>query len=266
MTEAPAPHRNGTEATTPHRKRNIGAIVGCIIGGAGAVFAVIGIVTFVQRQRGRKPRWSRPKSILGLLTDSIQAAPRMMVTHFDPNVPEATPNSGITTEQRLLLPVVTEAPGAETIALRHVSSLLPILPVHPFSRPVTSVPVGLSDKELAQMRADALTSQQPDNPRGSTLNVPSVPIGLSDKELARMRAGAFTSQQPDNPRDSTLNVPRPMSSPTPTAVAETGGAASPFDRPHSEIESLRREMERSQVQAEELVLTAPPSYNTQGNE
>lgn len=116
---------------------------------------------------------------------------------FDPNVPEATQNSGITTEQR---PSVTEEPGAETVALRRRSSLTPtILP-----------------------------------------------------------AEALTTQQPDKPRVSTSNVFPPTSSPT--AVAETGGAVLPFDprRLHSEVESLRLEMER--LRAEGLVVAAPPSY------
>jgi hypothetical protein len=137
---------------------------------------------------------------------------------YYPDFPEATQDTGITAELR---PYITEEPGAETVVLRRLSSSSPIL--LPISRPVAPVPVGLSDKELALLRAEALISQQPDEPRDSTSNVPW----------------------------STLS---------PTAVAETGGAVLPSDtrRLHSEVESLRREMER--LRAEGLVISAPPSY------
>jgi len=153
----------------------------------------------------------------------------MIVTPFDPYFPLATQDSGITTVQQ---PLVTQEPGAETVALRRPSSLPPI-PL-PISRPVTPVPVGLTGKELARWRAEALTSQQPDNPRlgGSTSNVPRLTVTSSQTAIA------------DN--------------------AETGGAASPYDtrRLHSEFESLRREVDR--LRAEGVVITAPPSY-TGGN-
>ena len=189
-----------------HGTRNkVGEIVGGIIGSFAAIFAVIGIVTFVQRQRRWKSKWNRPRSIFS--TDSIQAGPGMIVTPFDPNYPE-----GITTEQH---PFITEEPSAETVALRHL-----------FSSPPAPFIAGLSDKELARLRAEALTSQ------------------------------------PDNPQNSTPNVSQSTS--YPTAVAQTGGGALPSDtrRLYSEVESLRQEMER--LRAEGLVVAAPPSY-TEGN-
>lgn len=206
------------------RSKKVGAIVGSIIGGITAIFAVIGIVVFARRQRRWNPKRNRLRSILYFSTDSIQAGRRMIVTPFDPNLPEATHDTGITTQQQ---PPITDGPGAETVALRHLSSASPT-PL-PISRPVTLVPVGLSDKELARLRAEILTSQQPDN-----LNL----------------------------RDSTPNVSQSASSPI--AVTETSGAVSPYDsrRLHSEVESLRREMER--LRAEGLVVAAPPSYS-EGN-
>jgi hypothetical protein len=210
------------------------------MGGAGAILAVIGIVAFVQRQRRRKPKRNIPRSIP---TNSIQA-PRTIVTPFDPNIPEATQDSGITTGQQ---PLVTEEPGAEAVALSR-----------PSSRPVAPDPVGLSDKELARLRRESL----PPNLPPISQSVAPIPVGLSGKELARLRRVPLTSQQPNNPRGSTSNVSR--TTPFPTAIAETGGAAFPSDtrRLHSEVESLRREME--QLRAEGLVITAPPSY-TEGN-
>jgi hypothetical protein len=49
---------------------------------------------------------------------------------------------------------------------------------------------------------------------------------------------------------------------SPTAVAETGEVALPFDRLHSEVESLRREMEHLRVEG--FIIAAPPSY-TEGD-
>lgn len=144
----------------------------------------------------------------------------MIVTPFYRDFPEATRGSGIATEQR---PFITEESSAETVALRRLSSSPAILPI---SRPAP-VAVGLSDKELALFRAEALTSQRPDNSRDLTSDVPW---------------STFSS----------------------TVVAETGGEALPSDtrRLHSEVESLRREMER--LRAEGLAIAAPPSY-TEGN-
>jgi hypothetical protein len=88
-----------------------------------------------------------------------------------------------------------------------------------------------------------------------------VAAGLSDRKgLARLRAEAPTSH-PSNPQNSTSNVS--LSTFSPTAVAETGGAALSSDTRilYSEVESLRREMER--LRAEGLV-AAPPSY-TEGS-
>jgi hypothetical protein len=211
-----------TGKPTRHRKRNIGAIAGGIISGAGAILAVFGMITFVQRQRRRKSNRDRRRSILSFSTDSIEADPQMIVTPFDPNFSESIQVSRITAEQQ---PLMTEEPSAETVALRPLSSSPPILPS--ISRPVTPVPAGLSDKELARLRIEALTSQQPYNSQGST---------------------SYVSQTTFSP----------------TAAAEIAGAELPSDtrRLHSEVELLRREME--QIRAEGLAMAAPPSY-TEGN-
>lgn len=123
---------------------NTGAIVGGII--SGVVFAVIGIVAFVRRRR----RWrrSRPRSILS--TDSVDSGSRMIVTPFDP-YSEAPQDSGISAE---LWPLVIGDPEAEMDTLHHLSSSPPA--VLPLLRQVAPTPVGLSGKELARLRAEAL--------------------------------------------------------------------------------------------------------------
>lgn len=135
----------------------------------------------------------------------------VIVTPFDQHFLEAAQDTGISTDQR---PLAAEEAGSET----------PI--PFPISQPMR------------------------------------YPVGLSAKELARLRAEAHTPQQPYNPRDSTCTVSRPT--PSPTAVDESGGVALPYEtqRLHSEVESLRREMER--LRGGGLGITAPPSY-TEGN-
>ena len=195
------------KTSTSHRKRNTSAIVGGVVGGVAAVFAVIGIATFVRRRR----RWARPKSIF---SDFRATGPELIVTPFDPFSYEALHDSRILAEQQ---PTVTEA---EMIALHHRSST----PRTALALPQSGTPV---------------------------------PVGLSDKEIARLRAEGFNSQQSHNPEVSSSNVLQSTS--LPNAVPESREA--PYDprRLHSEVETLiRREMER--LHAEGLVIAAPPSY------
>ncbi|KAF8497609.1 hypothetical protein F5888DRAFT_1906874 [Russula emetica] len=201
------------------RKRNIGAIVGGIIGGVSAIFAVIGVVIFVQRRRRRV----RPKSVLSSSDTWEAGLHAIIVTPFDPNLnsSEGTRDTGFLPEQQ---PLVDENPDTELVALHRPSSSPP--DVLPLPQPVVPVPVGLSDQEIARLRAQTLGSQQ------------------------------FQAQT-----RSTSNVSQPE-----TAATESGEASSSYDnrRLHSEVEfeSLRREMER--LRAEGLVNEAPPSY-TEGD-
>lgn len=157
----------------------------------------------------------------------MNADPHLIVTPFDPNSSEVTQDSGIRAEQQ---PLVIGEPEAEMVALQRLSSSpaspLAILPLSP---PVAPIPVGLSAKELARLRTEALSFPQSPHPGVST---------------------------------STSNASQSLSSPNVTP--EPGEAISPYDtrRLHSEVESLRREMER--LRAEGLVIAAPPSY-TEGD-
>jgi hypothetical protein len=181
---------------------------------------VIGIVVFVQRRRKR----ARRRRIFSFSTDFVDAGPLTNVTPFDPNSFEATQDSGDSTDQRSF---VTEDPDAEMVALQLLSLSSTPPAVLPRSRTVAPIPVGLTSKEIARLRAEALSSQQSHN-------------------------------------HSTSNLSRSTSSPNPVTETSSGATSSHNNRRlHTEVESLvRREMERLRTQG--LVLEAPPSYTEGG--
>lgn len=190
-------------------------------------------------QRRWRRRRAGPQSILSFSTaDSnfLEADPHAIATPFDPNSYslEATltqdSRNSTRTEQRPLITV--EGPEGEMIALHRLSS-------------------GSTPAALPRSRPVA----------------PGVPPGLSGKELARLRAGALASgSQQEHHSPSTPNMSQSTSrSSLANAVAESGDEANPpvdTRRLHSEVESLRREMER--LRAEGVIVEAPPSY-TEGD-
>jgi hypothetical protein len=166
----------------------------------------------------------------------MEAEPHAIVTPFDPNSyssEEITLGSRNLTraEQRPLMG--SEGPEGEVVALHRLSqTAAPPTNVLPRSRPVASVPAGLSSNKAARLRAEALGSGSPrQSHNGSSPNVPH-----SESTSSRENA-----------------------------VTEPGGATSSFDtrRLHSEVESLRREVERLRA-AGGLTRGAPPSY-TEGD-
>jgi hypothetical protein len=218
------------------RKRDNGAIVGGIVGGIAATVAAIGIVIFAQRQR----RWARPKIVLSssTRTDSWETGPRAMVTrsYSNLNSPEGTRDARIPPEQQ---PLVDENPDTEMVA--------------PHSRSPSSSPRRLSSSPPA-----VIPLPQPREP---------VPVGLTDKEIARLRAqtlGHGSQQSQTRP-----NVSQPETTSSANAAAGNGEASSSYDtrRLQSEVESLRREMgrlrEMERLRAE-VVTESPPSY-TEGD-
>ena len=139
----------------------------------------------------------------------------MMVTPFH-QIPSVTSQgSGSLTEHQ---PLVSGDPEAEMVALHGLSATQPT--VLPRSRPGVPVPVGLSDKKIARLRAEALSSQYSHN-------------------------------------NSTSNVSLTTSSGN--AATDSSGATS-YDprRLHTEVEFLRREVEI--LRTEGMAPGAPPSY------
>jgi hypothetical protein len=94
--------------------------------------------------------------------------------------------------------------------------------------------------------------------------VAPIPVGLSDKEIARLRAEALNSESQQSHNDPTPNVS--LSTSSSDVETEPTGATSTYDprRLQSEVESLRREMEQLRTHTEGLVVGAPPSY-TEGD-
>ena len=154
----------------------------------------------------------------------------MIVTPFDPNSyssEEIAQGSRDLTqaEQRPL--IATEGPEGEMVALRQLSQTTTPPTVLARSRPMAPVPAGLSNKEVARLRAEALAGGSPRlSHNGSSPNV----------------SHSESTSSPEN------------------TVTESGEATSSFDarRLHSEVESLRREMER--LRAEGVIIEAPPGY------
>ena len=78
----------------------------------------------------------------------------MIVTPFYSDISEATQDTGAAAEQQ---PFITEEPGADTVALRSLSSSSPIPLLT--SRPVAPVARGLSDKDRALLRAGSAVAE-----------------------------------------------------------------------------------------------------------
>ena len=161
-------------------------------------------------------------------TDSRETGPHAsaIATPSGPNLnsPEGTWDARVPPEQQ---PLVYENLDTEMVARRRLASSSPRA-ILPPPQPVVPVPVGLSDKEIARLRAQTLGSQQ-------------------------------------SQTRSTSSVSQPETTSSANAATESGEAPSPYDtrRLHSEVESLRREIER--LRADRLVDEAPPTYYSEGN-
>jgi len=157
----------------------------------------------------------------------MEASPQAIVTPFgsDSRSYEVIPQDSINstgTEQRPLISV--EDPAGDMVTLHHLSS--------------------------GSTSPAAVSSSRPAAP---------APAGLSGKEMARWRAALSSQPQSESHNRSTLDMSQPTSS-LANNVSESGERPSPYDsrRLHSEVKSLRREMER--LRAEGVIIEAPPSY------
>jgi hypothetical protein len=206
--------------TSPKKQnRNTGAIVGGTIVGVAAIFAVLGVVIFVQRRRIN----SRPRSALS--TDPVDAGPRMIVSPFDPNSLVANRNSGILADSGGAAASSSRRAGDSNGRAPPSIFLPPAVP--PLSREVAQVPVGLSDKEMARLRAETLSPPQPHN-IVSVLNV--------SQSTSSLNAVTETGESP----------------------LDTRRLPSEFERQPRRLEPLRRQVER--LPEEGLVVGRPPSY------
>jgi hypothetical protein len=201
------------------RQSSTGAIIGGAIGGIAAVLIAFGTVVFLWRRR----RLRRRKSIQSISSSSfMDGGLSATITPFDsiPLYPTHQGSDSWMERQQLL----SESMDTEAAPDPHILSSAPA-PVLPRSRPVEPVPPGLSDKQLARIRTEALNSQ------------------------------TTHSQRSSSPSSSSQG-------PTVVTVTERSGARSSSEtrRLQSEVELLRREMQELRTERFE----APPSY-TEGD-
>jgi hypothetical protein len=193
--------------------------------------------------------------------DLIEAGPQVTVTPFYLETEPIQRDPGPwTTEPQLQ----SESHTLERMAaLDANSSSSALLQPLPSSLPMIPAPVGLSSKELAQLRTEASGHSRTNN-AGSTSGshpdpsstVPMIPapVGLSSKELAQLRTEASERSRTNNVGSTSGSHPDP----SPTATTGQSAAMPPPDprRLQSEVENLRQEMQLLRAERFE----APPSY------
>ena len=187
-----------------------GAVAGAVVGTLGAILVVIGVITFVRRRRKLNKRKSIGPSISGSLIEAgAQVTPYYLAP---PEVTQRDLGSLMTGPQPQSGPLeVVTAPDTHSSS----SHSLPLPPA------VVPAPVGLSSKELAQLRTALVRSQN---------------------NLAR--SGSSSSQPNPSP-------PVAIIGPTTTTVPPSNTR-----QLESEVEGLRREMQLLRAERFE----APPSY------
>ena len=190
LTFLSAPAQNITTSPLPSydnegapRTGHTAAITGIAIGGAALL--AIGVIALVTRRLRR--RRHRRKSI-GSTFETVIMEPDwpMMVTPFNPTLNEAAgPEAG---SQANLQQRRFESVEPETVPLVHAST-------SPVPSPrVVPVPVGLSSKELAQLRQDNLRSQS-SAVRSSDPLLPATSelvVATSSSEARRLRSEVET--------------------------------------------------------------------------
>ena len=139
-----------TVATSTKPVSHAGVIAGATVATLGALFSVIGVVTFVRRRQRRKMHNSIGASSS---TSLIGVAPQATVTPFymaPPETMQRDPESWMTGPQPQSVSL-----GAYNDAGASGSSSTP-LPLPPSIPPMVPPHAGLSSKELARLRSEAL--------------------------------------------------------------------------------------------------------------
>ena len=218
---------NGTLASTSNS--HVSAIVGGTIGGVVGLFA-IGFLAFLWRRQGLNSADPSGSSTNRRLEDTVTPFNPMGSMLTTGTTPSVDGISQMTEQQQPLMSGTYSSHGAGRAgAVPGPPSSAPPLRVMPLLMPVT-IPTGLSDKELAQMRS--ATSQ----PSSATPPMLSPQSDTSPNTSTPGRANTNTDRSSTTTR-SRVEDQRPW---------------------QSEVDSLRREME--QLRAERFDAGAPPSY------
>ena len=254
----------------PSKPSHIGEVAIAVIGTVAAIVFVAAIIVIIWYRRRRTGdlnirEYTAPSSEAMetgsgiLVTPFISNRLRINNRHSMPRTERQQPQSGL-------------VPASGTVSVHDPFPSPELSGQYSHSSPV--VPIGLSDKELAQMRAEILRSQPaagqaPEALDASGSQLPSIPIGLSAKELARMRAEALQSRpavtspvlDESRPRSQ---PPRPPASPV-VATERSAATSAPliFRTIQSQFDLVWREIQQLQVRAERAGPAgseAPPSY------
>ena len=172
---------NVTTTTSPSAPSHTGTIAGAVTGGVVAVLVVIGAIAFLRRRRRQRRRKSVQSSILGSV---VGVGPPGTITPFNSGPLDATSHgSGSQTDRQELLSTHPDAGSVlDSYSLSNTSA--PAL-VNPLSQPVAPVPPGLSDKELAHLRREALSSQNTLSPQTA---VPEQSGAIQSSEAQRLHS------------------------------------------------------------------------------
>jgi len=221
---------NGTTVKSSSRTSQRGAVVGAVFGGVVALLAVVGVVAFTWRRRRRNMRQYGEPPLMGEAGSQVGLAPQTMSRH-----PQSSPLEVVVTASH-----IQESSGSSVRS-----------PERSSSPSFSSAPIGLSDKELARLRAETLRPQHI-----HTEGESSAPIGLSDKELARLRAETLRSQHTHT--EEGLDESQPESVAVPDVIPERRPTIPPPETPglRSIVQTLQIEVQRLREER----FDAPPSY------
>jgi hypothetical protein len=190
-----------------------------------ALILVVGVIAFVRRRRGQHDfRRSAGSSFTGVALEPLHG-PQMAVTPFNTNT-----TLTVSTTQEAGSPVYTTSDELFSTSE----------PTIPPSQNTASIPVGLSSKELAQLRSAPMPSAP----------MPSAPMPSAPMPSPPTHPHSTSSVSPQSTSPPTISITDGrLSTATPTSDTR---------RLVSEVESLRREMQQLLAHAERF--EAPPSY------